>query len=62
MLLPMHSGRCYTTEADVIAYYILILLADVIAMYLWQMLSPLDATESKLSMADVIAIYVWQML
>ena len=25
MLLPMISGRCYTTKADVIAYYICVL-------------------------------------
>ena len=47
-----------TTEAVVIAYYIL-LLADVIAMYLWQMLSPFNADDRLLSMADVIAIYMW---
>ena len=47
-----------TTEAVVVAYYIL-LLADVIAMHLGQMLSPLNADERILSMADVIAIYMW---
>ena len=47
-----------TTEAVVIAYYIL-LMADVIAMHLWQMLSPLNADERMLSMADGIAIYMW---
>ena len=47
-----------TNEAVVIAYYIL-LLADVISMHLWQMLSPLNADERLLSMADAIAIYVW---
>ena len=60
MLMPMISGRCYTTEADVIAYYICVLY------YGWCYYHSCGICYYhfvfNIYMADVIAMCVWQML
>ena len=63
MLLPIVSGRCYTTEADVIAYCILYhFMADVVAIICGRCYYHFMSCSRMLYRADVIAQYVWQML
>ena len=60
MLLPMVSGRCYTTEADVTAYCILYyFMADVIAIICGRYYYHFMLCRRMLYMADVIAMYMW---
>ena len=60
MLLPMTSGRCYTTKADVIAYYIFVLYYGW--CYYYSCGRCYYHFVFNIYMADVIAMYVWQML
>ena len=63
MPLPIVSGRCYTTEADVIAYCILYhFMADVIASICGRCYYHFMSCRRMLYRADFIAQYVWQML
>ena len=63
MLLPIVSGRCYTTEADVIAYCILYhFMADVITIICGRCYYHFMSCRRMLYRADVIAQYVWQVL